>query len=253
MTKKTFLKIHSVDLSQSTKDLVGQIFSSEDPLVPNINQYIRNKEKNELKDDRLSSPLRVEIAIEEDSLSYIATEEPAQDEAILQMSDIFNPLNSMSISTEVKNFVKTCYPEYLSAAKAGLVFRWENFCYILPDSGKSFYIRTEDKQIKYTAQDIFPKNISLAYRVAERKEQYLGFGYYKQRDGSEEIRFEGLEISTSDLSCDRFTCSIDADFKSISVNLSDIPEDIFLYSVKDNKVKNGNTVKVFEWSGAKKP
>ena len=69
MTKKTFLKIHSVDLSQSTKDLVGQIFSSEDPLVPNINQYIRNKEKNELKDDRLSSPLRVEIAIEEDMIN----------------------------------------------------------------------------------------------------------------------------------------------------------------------------------------
>lgn len=247
-----FLRLNFVDLENKEEEGVVSLFSDKETnYVSNINQYIRNNRKNATQSGQPLNLIEVTISSDKSGLSYLEDVDLESSAKPIQIEDLFNPLNHSSICDNQKDFFRSCYPEYSSVAKNSSIFRHENQCYMVPENGKVFYIRTEKEEIKLKPEDVFPKKIGLAYDILEGKRTYQNFGYY-QISEKQEIRFEGFEFSISELKCDTFVISIENDFNSISLNLRDIADDRFIYVSKGDMTKDGFRIRVFEWTRNKR-
>ena len=240
-----FLKLHSVELAEKYQKKLSDFFRLESIGVSNINQYIKNGGKNAILDD--SSVMGATISFDE-TAGFSLNENLEFASSVHE--NLFNPLNSSSISVESIDFIKSCYPEYYNVSKNDSFFyRHENECCILPEVGKCFYIRKNSQtNAKYNASEIFPRQIGFAYVLEEKKRVYKGFGYHKFKENSEETRFENLEISIGP-DGGTFLAEIDPDFGRVLVNLIDVPEDRFVYLPLGDIVKEHNRIRVFNWSG----
>jgi hypothetical protein len=239
-----FLKLHSIELVEKYQNKLSDFFRLGAGGVSNVNQYIKNGEKNAILDD--SSVMGANISFDE--MGRLSLTEELQF-ASPAHEDLFNPLNSSEISDESMDFIKSCYPEYYSISKKdSFLYRHENECCILPEAGKCFYIRSGQTDVKYKASDIFPRQIGFAYDLEENRRIYKGFGYHKFKENSEEIRFEGLEI-LAEPDGGRFLARLDSDFGRILINLVDVPEDCFVYMPLGDIIKEQNRVRIFNWSG----
>lgn len=241
-----FLKLHSVELNEGCRKRLGELFLEPGvESISNVNQYVKNGEKNAVKLSELKA-LKANLCLTDEGFSI----REELDFATENQMNLFDPLNSSSISSESIDFIKSCYPEYYSISKKdALFYRHENECCIIPEVGKSFYVRNSaGVASKYKPEEIFPRQIGFAYNLEEGQRVYKGFGYHKFKQNSEEVKFEGLRLSASP---DEpvFLAEIQPDFGRVFVSLADLPEDRFVYLPLGDIVKEDSRVRVFNWSG----
>ena len=247
-----FLKLKLLQLEDPEEDKVTSLFfDKESSCISNANQYIRNNDKNVIKSEAFSDPIRVTISNNEKGLSYLEEVDFNSGRSPFENEKLFNPLNNFSFCSSHREFIHNCYPEYALTAKNSSILTHENQCYIVPEGGKSFYIRIKNEEVKFKPQDIFPRRVGITYTLGDKKRIYNDFGYYQQKEGQDEIRFENMEICISESEMDKFLVFIEDD-NSISLSLNDIQEDRFIYLPKGDLAKEGNRIRVFEWSGTKK-